>query len=42
VGGDYLISREKVDRWAKAVLEEILPTPPESVSFASRCIMDVY
>lgn len=25
VSGDYLISREKVDRWAKANLEELLP-----------------
>lgn len=25
VGGDYLLSREKVDRWAKAVLVEALP-----------------
>ena len=24
-GGDYLLSREKVDRWAKTVLEELLP-----------------
>jgi hypothetical protein len=32
VGGDYLLSREKVDRWAKATLQEMLPTP-ESVSF---------
>jgi len=42
VGGDYLISREKVDRWAKAILEEMLPTPPEYVSFASGCIMHDY
>jgi hypothetical protein len=32
VGGDYLLSREKVDQWAKAILEEMLPTS-ESVSF---------
>jgi hypothetical protein len=25
VGGDYLLSREQVDRWAKAILEEVLP-----------------
>ena len=42
VGGDYLISREKVDRWVKAALEEILPTLPESVSLALQCIIDVY
>ena len=27
VGGDYLISRERVNRWAKATLEEMLPVP---------------
>jgi hypothetical protein len=32
VGGDYLLSREKVNRWVRAVLQEILPTL-ESVSF---------
>jgi hypothetical protein len=32
VGGDYLLSREKVDRWARAILQEMLPMP-ESVSF---------
>ena len=31
VGGDYLLSRERVDKWVKAVLEEVLPVP-ESVS----------
>ena len=25
VGGDYLISRENVDRWAKTVLLDLLP-----------------
>jgi hypothetical protein len=25
VGGDYIISREKVDRWAKTILLELLP-----------------
>ena len=25
VGGDYLLTREKVDRWAKAILQEHLP-----------------
>jgi hypothetical protein len=29
VAGDYLISREKVDRWAKDIVQEVL----ESVSF---------
>jgi hypothetical protein len=33
VGGDYLILRVKVDRWAKAILEEMLPTPLESMGF---------
>lgn len=32
VGGDYLLSREKVDRWAKEVVQDILPT--DSVSFS--------
>lgn len=27
VGGDYLLSREKVDMWAKATLKELLPNP---------------
>jgi hypothetical protein len=31
VAGDYLLSREKVDRWAKDILKEVLPT--DSVSF---------
>jgi hypothetical protein len=42
MGGDYLISRAKVDRWAKAILEEILPMPPESVGFTLQCMIDVY
>jgi hypothetical protein len=25
VGGDYLLMRENVDRWAKAILQELLP-----------------
>jgi hypothetical protein len=31
VAGDYLLSREKVDRWAKDIIQEILPT--DIVSF---------
>ena len=31
VGGDYLLSRERVDMWVKMVLEEVLPVP-ESIS----------
>lgn len=27
VGGEYLLSREKVDKWAKTALEELLPDP---------------
>jgi hypothetical protein len=42
VGGDYLISREKVKQWAKAVLKEILSMPPESVSLALQCMINVY
>jgi hypothetical protein len=30
VAGDYLLSREKVDRWAKDILQEMLPTDPVS------------
>jgi hypothetical protein len=29
VGGDYLLSRENVDRWTRAILEDILPIPED-------------
>jgi hypothetical protein len=38
VGGDYLISRAKVDRWARAVLGEMLPT----VIFSLECMINIY
>ena len=38
VGGDYLISRERVNRWAKATLEEMLPGP-EMVCLLSSSII---
>jgi hypothetical protein len=36
VGGDYLLSRGKVDRWAKALLEEVLPVHEVSFLFISN------
>jgi hypothetical protein len=39
VGGDYLLSREKVDRWAKAVLQEVLPEP--EVSLRAYTVLNV-
>jgi hypothetical protein len=39
VGGDYLLLREKVDRWAKAIVEELLP---EDVSLLSLHVFDIY
>ncbi|KAF8518165.1 hypothetical protein BU17DRAFT_91300 [Hysterangium stoloniferum] len=37
VGGDYIVSREWVDRWAKATLEEMLPMP-EDIGEESPCV----
>ncbi|KAF8518833.1 hypothetical protein BU17DRAFT_48296 [Hysterangium stoloniferum] len=37
VGGDYIVSRERVDRWAKATLEEMLPMP-EDIGEESPCV----
>ena len=39
-GGDYLLSREQVDRWAKAVLVGMLPVPEVSFSIISdQCLL---
>ena len=38
VGGDYYIDRDRVDRWAKAALEEMLPSTTDTV----RCILLPY
>jgi hypothetical protein len=32
VGGEYYLSREKVDRWAKGVVEDLLPSPEPNPS----------
>ena len=29
VGGDYYITRERVDRWAKAAMQILLPSKPQ-------------
>jgi hypothetical protein len=34
VGGDYYLSQEQVDKWAKTALEEMLPVDGDSVSHA--------
>lgn len=37
VGGDYYLNRERVDRWAREVLEEMLPTKKQDDSNKDPC-----
>jgi hypothetical protein len=37
VGGEYLLSREKVDKWAKAALEEHLPDSASLFTLIQHC-----